>query len=142
VEDLARRHLRIGWWTLLVFLSLGILLEALHGFKIGFSWISRMRLAATSGRSAHAHARCSGLVNLGFAASLKLFCDGRERWTSLASAALIGATILLPGGFLPRRRRRLRGRPRHRRAAGAGRRRAAAAGRVRHGARPPRGGAS
>ena len=33
---LARRHYVIGWCGLLVFLSLGALLETLHGFKIGF----------------------------------------------------------------------------------------------------------
>ena len=30
-----RRHLRIGWWALLLFLMLGAGLEAMHGFKIG-----------------------------------------------------------------------------------------------------------
>jgi len=99
VTDLARRHLLLGWWTLLVFLTLGITLEALQGFKIGFY----MDLANATRRHvwtlAHAHGALLGLVNLAFAASLKLFCDGRESWTSLASAALIGATILLPGGF-------------------------------------------
>lgn len=97
--DLARRHLRLGWWSLLVFLSLGILLEALHGFKIGFY----MDLANATRRHvwtlAHAHGALLGLVNLAFAASLRLFCDGRESWPALASAALVGATILLPGGF-------------------------------------------
>ena len=99
MTDLARRHLLLGWWTLLVFLTLGITLEALQGFKIGFY----MDLANATRRHvwtlAHAHGALLGLVNLAFAASLKLFCDGRESWTSLASAALIGATILLPGGF-------------------------------------------
>ncbi len=28
----SRRHLRFGWWSLLVFLTLGIALESLHGF--------------------------------------------------------------------------------------------------------------
>ena len=34
---IARRHHLIGWWALLLFLTLGIALETLHGFKIGFS---------------------------------------------------------------------------------------------------------
>ena len=34
--DLSRLHLRVGWWALLLFLSAGIALEALHGFKAGF----------------------------------------------------------------------------------------------------------
>jgi peptidoglycan/LPS O-acetylase OafA/YrhL len=97
--DLARRHLRLGWWSLLVFLSLGILLEALHGFKIGFY----MDLANATRRHvwtlAHAHGTLLALVNLAFAATLRLFCDGREPWLGLASACLVGATLLLPGGF-------------------------------------------
>jgi hypothetical protein len=98
-SDLVRRHLRLGWWSLLVFLSLGLLLEALQGFKIGFY----MDLANATRRHvwtlAHAHGTLLGLVNLAFAMSLRLFGDGRESWVGLASAALIGATVLLPGGF-------------------------------------------
>jgi len=99
-SDLVRRHLRLGWWTLLVFLTLGLVLEALQGFKVGFY----MDLANATRRHvwtlAHTHGTLLGLVNLAFAMSLKLFGDGRESWSGLASAALIGATILLPGGFL------------------------------------------
>jgi hypothetical protein len=36
LNQLADRNLRFGWWSLLVFLSLGAVLEALHGFKIGW----------------------------------------------------------------------------------------------------------
>jgi len=99
-SDLVQRHLRLGWWCLLFFLTLGLLLEALQGFKIGFY----MDLANATRRHvwtlAHAHGTLLGLVNLAFAMSLRLFGDGRESWSGLASAALIGATILLPGGFL------------------------------------------
>jgi hypothetical protein len=97
--DFARRHLRFGWWSLLVFLSLGIALEVLHGFKIGFY----MDLANATRRHvwtlAHAHGTLLSLVNLSFAATLRLFCDGREHWIGLASASLVAATLLLPGGF-------------------------------------------
>src|ERR1041384_6833709 len=34
--QLADRNLRFGWWSLLVFLSLGAVLETLQGFKIGW----------------------------------------------------------------------------------------------------------
>jgi len=30
----ALRHLRFGWWSLLVFATLGLILESLHGFKV------------------------------------------------------------------------------------------------------------
>ena len=98
-RELARRHLRLGWWSLLVFLCLGILLEALHGFKIGFY----LDLANATRRHlwtlAHAHGTLLALVNLAFAMTLRLFCDGSEPWLALASAALMGASILLPVGF-------------------------------------------
>ena len=32
--DYARRHIRFGWWSLLVFASAGLVLESLHGFKV------------------------------------------------------------------------------------------------------------
>jgi len=32
---LAERHLRFGWWALLGFLTVGLVLEAFHGFKVG-----------------------------------------------------------------------------------------------------------
>jgi predicted sugar kinase len=31
---LARTHLKLGWWMVLIYLSLGIGLEALHGLKV------------------------------------------------------------------------------------------------------------
>src|SRR6516162_5777746 len=66
----ARRHLRIGWWSVLVFLTLGIALELLHGFKAG--WYldvsnSTRRLMFTL---AHAHGTLLGLLNIAFAVSL------------------------------------------------------------------------
>jgi len=30
-----RRHLYFGWWTPLIFLTVGLALEALHAFKVG-----------------------------------------------------------------------------------------------------------
>jgi uncharacterized membrane protein len=33
-QQIARRHHVIGWWALLAFLSLGIVLETLHGFRL------------------------------------------------------------------------------------------------------------
>src|SRR6185369_15955470 len=35
-EVLGLRHVRFGYFALLAFLTLGVALEALHGFKIGF----------------------------------------------------------------------------------------------------------
>ena len=35
-EALRRRHLLIGWWSLLAFLSLGLVLDLFHGLKVGW----------------------------------------------------------------------------------------------------------
>src|SRR5438128_8366345 len=66
---LIRRHLHFGWWTLLIFLTAGLALEALHGFKVeAYLKVSNetRRLMWTL---AHAHGTLLGLVNLGFAAT-------------------------------------------------------------------------
>ncbi|MFQ5492069.1 MAG: hypothetical protein ACE5GE_15235, partial [Phycisphaerae bacterium] len=34
--SLARRHLCFGWWSLLLFVAMGLVLESLHGFKVRF----------------------------------------------------------------------------------------------------------
>jgi hypothetical protein len=99
VSALAMRHLRFGWWSLLVFLSLGLLLEALHGFKVG--WY--LEIANSSRRFAwtlaHAHGTLLAVINLLFGATLHRLSAWSPRWRALASTCLLAATVLLPGGF-------------------------------------------
>lgn len=97
---LVTRHLRIGWWSLAAFLSLGIALEALHGFKIG--WYldvsnATRRLLLTL---AHVHGTLLALVHLAFAATLGLRAPRVLPRAAVASACLTGAGIALPLGFL------------------------------------------
>lgn len=100
---LGDRHLRFGWWALLVFLTLGIVLEGLHAFKAR----SYMDVTSSTRRLmwtlSHAHGTLLALVNLAFAASLPRLLDGvNDQVTAklrTASASLILATIMLPGGF-------------------------------------------
>ena len=40
----AHRHLRVGWWSLVVFVAMGLVLEAMHGLKIG--WVCACYSAA------------------------------------------------------------------------------------------------
>ncbi len=66
-----RLHLRFGWAALLAFLALGLVLEALHGFKVG--WYldvasSTRRLLFTL---AHAHGTLLALVNIAYALTLR-----------------------------------------------------------------------
>lgn len=96
---LSRRHLRFGWWSLLVFLSLGIVLESMHAFK--FAWYlgvsnETRRLMLTL---AHAHGTLLALVNLGFAATLPAFSNWEPRVRAFAGACLLAASLLIPSGF-------------------------------------------
>ena len=93
-------HLSFGWMSLLVFLSLGLVLEALHGFKVG--WYldvghETRRLMWTLG---HAHGTLLSLVNLGLAFTIRALPGWAPGPRRLASRALIAATVLMPGGFL------------------------------------------
>ena len=101
-DGFGRFHLRLGWWTVLVFLALGIALEAMHVLKLGLY----LDLANVTRRHmwtlAHAHGTLLGLVNVAFALSLREFASGKpdDGWQRRASVALLLATLLLPGGFL------------------------------------------
>src|SRR5256885_10921247 len=92
------RNLRFGWWWLLVFLSLGGALEALHGFKIG--WYvdvgnDMRRLMFTLG---HAHGTALAVVNIAAGLTARHFRDFDFRWS--VTFALIAAGILFPLGFI------------------------------------------
>src|SRR5665213_640108 len=93
------RHLRIGWWSLLAYLTLGLVLEALHGFKIGFYLNVSNETRRLMWTLAHAHGTLIALVQIGFGLALRLLplLDSRRR--ALAGNCLIGANLLLPGGF-------------------------------------------
>ncbi len=96
----SRRHLRFGWWSLLFFLSLGIFLEMLHGFKIGWyldvsNEIRRLMLTL-----AHTHGTLLALVHVGAGATLAVTGKVSAAWDRIGSNALIAASALLPGGFL------------------------------------------
>lgn len=96
---LSRRHMRIGWWSLLVFISLGLGLEAMHGFKV--QWYvgedtSTRRLMWTL---AHAHGTLLSLIHIGYAAAMNMVGTTSLRFRGLSSWCLCLAGILLPGGF-------------------------------------------
>jgi len=95
--QLADRNLRFGWWSLLVFLSLGAVLEALHGFKIGWYVDVKNDTRRLMFTLAHAHGTLLALVNIVAGLSARIV----ERFTlrSSVSFALIWAAILLPAGF-------------------------------------------
>ena len=94
-----RRHLRFGWWSVLVFLTLGIVLESLHGFKVG--WYlnvsnSTRRLMFTL---AHAHGTLLGLLHIAFAFSVTHLTAWDPGRRALAANCLLSASVLIPAGF-------------------------------------------
>jgi hypothetical protein len=97
---LSRLHLRIGWWALLFFLSTGAVLEALHGFKLGFYLDVSNEVRRLTWTLAHAHGSLLAILNLVFAATLQLAPHWSGSSRLVASRCLIGALILLPMGFL------------------------------------------
>lgn len=99
LAPLIRRHLRVGWWTLLIFLTMGLLLETFHGFKIeAYLKVSNetRRLMWTL---AHAHGTLLGLMNIAFAATLRILPSWPDSRSRFASSALLAATLLMPAGF-------------------------------------------
>lgn len=92
------RHLRFGWWSLLAWLSLGLALEALHGFKLGWYLDAGTEMRRLMFTLAHAHGTLLALINLAAAFTLRGVpgCTVKPA----ASKALLGASLLLPLGFL------------------------------------------
>lgn len=91
-------HLLFGWWSLLVFLSLGVGLELLHGFKLGWYLDAGNEMRRLMLTLAHAHGTLLGLLNI--AAGLTLRAVPEFTLPPSASRALRGAGVLLPLGFL------------------------------------------
>lgn len=95
----ARRHLRIGWWSLLVFATLGLLLEGLHGFKVRAYLDVSNETRRLMWTLAHAHGTLVAVVHVVFGLTVATFPDLSARNLRLISTCLIGAGVLLPGGF-------------------------------------------
>ena len=92
-----RRHLRFGWWSLLCFLTLGLALESMHGFKLGWYLDVSNETRRLMWRLAHAHGALLALINIAFAVTVTAARgSGPPRF---ASPCLIAANLLLPGGF-------------------------------------------
>jgi len=102
-DKLALRHTLIGWTGLLIFLTLGILLEVLHGLKMDLYLDVRQETRRFMWTLAHAHGTLFSLVHLGFAWSVTF----SSKWLGTPGAgfrsvsrAFTGGLILMPLGFL------------------------------------------
>ena len=91
------RHLRFGWWALFVSLTLGLVLETLHGFKLGWYLDVGQEMRRLMFTLAHAHGTLLALVNI--AAGLTMRAVKGFELTKGASHALLWGAVLLPAGF-------------------------------------------
>src|SRR5438552_12473887 len=92
------RNLRFGWWSLLIFLSLGGGLEILHGFKIGWYVDVGNDMRRLMFTLAHAHGTALALVNIAAGLTARHFTGFDLRGN--ISASLIWAGILFPVVFI------------------------------------------
>lgn len=99
-ETLALRHLRLGWCFLLLFVALGIVLESMHGLKIGWYLDVTNETRRLMWTLSHTHGTLLAIVHLVFAASVRSLPSWSASSRTLASRCLFGAAILLPMGFL------------------------------------------
>ena len=91
------RHLRFGWRSLFFFLSLGLVLETLHGFKIGWYLAVSSDARRLMFTLAHSHGTLLALVNI--AAGLTLRTVKGFELANGASLALLWGSVVMPAGF-------------------------------------------
>jgi hypothetical protein len=96
----ARRHLQFGWWSLFAFAALGLTLEGLHAFKVPAYLDVSNETRRLMWRLAHAHGALLGLVHIVYGLALVALPGLGGPNSSLISKSLVGASLLLPGGFL------------------------------------------
>lgn len=94
---LSRKHLRLGWWMILIFLTLGIVLEALHALKLDYYLNVSNETRRLMFTLAHSHGVLIGVLHLGFAYTVTTLAKPPSK---LSSMCLTAAGLLLPGGFL------------------------------------------
>lgn len=94
--ELSRRHHRTGWVALGLFVSVGLVLDALLAFEVnGYRGGAEGRRFIALG---HAHGALLALVNLAFVQTLERVTEFAE--ATVASRCLLVATVFLPAGFI------------------------------------------
>jgi hypothetical protein len=95
--DHLQRTRSFGWWSLLVWLSLGMVLEAMHGFKVGWYLDVGNDARRLMLRLAHTHGTLIALIAIGCAATMR---EQTMPHMARAGACLRWAGVLMPLGFL------------------------------------------
>ena len=98
LEALFRRHFRLGWISILVYLLLGLVLEFLHAFKVGWYLDVANETRRHMWTLAHTHGTLFGLLNLAFAYSLPRLTLAAGQ-LSLAAWCFVIGLIGMPLGF-------------------------------------------
>jgi hypothetical protein len=98
-DTLSRRHLVFAWCALLLFLSLGLFLEVLNGFKVGWYLDVSNTTRHHMWTLAHAHGTLLSLVNIAYAFTLREIPAQVSGGRALASRCLMAGSLLLPAGF-------------------------------------------
>ena len=94
-HSLSDRHISFGWWSLLVFLTLGVALEVMHGLKIGWYLDVASETRRLTWTLAHAHGVLLAILHIVFGLMVRVTGSGRP----VASSCLLASSFLLPGGF-------------------------------------------
>jgi hypothetical protein len=97
--DYSQRHLRVGWWSLLLFGGAGLVLETLHGFKVSAYVDPSNETRRLMWTLAHAHGTLLAFIHLVFALALRSVPELRARDLRTISFSLVAASVMLPGGF-------------------------------------------
>ena len=93
---MTRRHLRIGYWALALFVTLGLGLETMHAFKAAAYLDVENETRRLMWRLAHAHGTLLALLHVAYALTVRAVPSTGRR---LSSACLTAALVLIPGGF-------------------------------------------
>ena len=75
--QIGKTHLRVGWWALLAYLSLGIAPESMHGFKIRWYLDVSNETRRLMWTLAHTHGTLLSILNIVFAGIGKAGNRGR-----------------------------------------------------------------
>jgi hypothetical protein len=95
-DRLVDRHLRVGYWALSLYVVLGAVLELMHAVKAPLFVDVGNETTRLLLRLAHAHGTLLSLVNIVYALTIRVRPQAAR---PAASAALLAALVLLPGGF-------------------------------------------
>lgn len=99
-SNYVRQHIVVGWWSLAAFITLGIVLEALHGLKVGWYLGVDSEQRRLMWTLAHTHGTLISIVHLCFAWTVSKLDDWKDSLRAAASRCLMAAGVLMPLGFL------------------------------------------